>query len=359
MVNGGLREYMSKPITIAGKQIGEGFPTYIIAEVSANHNQDIAIARKTVSAAAQAGVDAVKFQTYTPDTLTFNSDSEIFQIDHGTAWDGRTLHSIYSEGYMPWEWHAELFDLAKSLGMAAFSSPFDPSAVDYLANLDVPAFKIASFEIVDIPLVRYVAQQGKPVLISTGIACEEDIDAAINACREEGNDQIIVLKCTSAYPAPASELNLKTIPTIANQFDVIPGYSDHTMTSTAAIAAVTLGARLIERHITLDREAGGLDAGFSTSASEFKDLVQQIRETESALGISTFELSETGKSSKRFSRSLFVVQDVNAGEFLTSENVRSIRPNNGMHPKYLPEVLGKTFTTKVSAGTPLSLELIV
>ena len=349
---------MSEFITISGKKIGVGFPAYIIAEVSANHNQDIDIARQTVIAAAEAGVDAVKFQTYTPDTLTFNSASEIFQIDHGTAWDGRTLHSIYCEGYMPWEWHAVLFDLAKSLGMAAFSSPFDPSAVDYLADLDVPAFKIASFEIVDIPLIQYVARHGKPVLISTGIAREEDVVAAVTACREEGNNQIVVLKCTSAYPAPASELNLLTIPTIANQFDVIPGYSDHTMTSTAAIAAVSLGARVIERHITLDREAGGLDAGFSTSASEFKDLVQQIRETESALGISTFELSESGTNSRRFSRSLFVVKDVGAGEAVTVENVRSIRPSNGLHPQELPLVLGKIFNTSVDAGTPLSFEFL-
>jgi pseudaminic acid synthase len=349
---------MSETIAIAGKQIGVGFPTYIIAEVSANHNQDILIARKTVIAAAEAGVDAVKFQTYTPDTLTFDSDSEIFQIEHGTAWDGRTLYSIYSEGYMPWEWHAELFDLANSLGLAAFSSPFDPSAVDYLANLDVPAFKIASFEIVDIPLVRYVAQQGKPVLISTGIAREEDILAAVTACREEGNDQIVVLKCTSAYPAPAAELNLLTIPTIASQFDVIPGYSDHTMTSTAAIAAATLGARVIERHITLDREAGGLDSGFSTSASEFKDLVDQIRETESALGISTFSLSATGESSRRFSRSLFVVEDVKAGDLISAVNVRSIRPNNGLPPMLLPQIIGQEFSENASAGTPLSYKII-
>jgi pseudaminic acid synthase len=350
---------MSKPITIAGKQIGEGFPTYIIAEVSANHNQDIEIARQTVTAAAEAGVDAVKFQTYTPDTLTFDSDSEIFQIDHGTVWDGRTLYSIYSEGYMPWEWHEELFSLANSLGMAAFSSPFDPSAVDYLANLDVPAFKIASFEIVDIPLIRYVAQKGKPVLISTGIAREEDIVAAVTACREEGNEQIVVLKCTSAYPAPASELNLSTIPTIASRFNVIPGYSDHTMTSTAAIAAVTLGARVIERHITLDRSAGGLDAGFSTSVSEFKELVAQIRETESSLGVSTFELSAVSESSLRFSRSLFVVQDVRAGDIVSNVNVRSIRPNNGLPPIILPQIIGRQFAEDVSAGTPLNYKMMV
>ena len=259
---------------------------------------------------------------------------------------------------MPWEWHQELFELAQSLGLAAFSSPFDPSAVDYLANLNVPAYKIASFEIVDLPLIRYVAKQGKPVLISTGIASEADVAAAVAACREEGNDQLVVLKCTSAYPAPAQDLNLRTIPTIAQQFDVIPGYSDHTMTSTAAIAAVTLGARVLERHITLDREAGGLDAGFSTSVSEFTELVRQIRELESGLGISTFELSDTGKSSRRFSRSLFVVADVSAGELANAVNVRSIRPNDGLHPKFLPEVLGRVFSTDVSAGTPLSLEML-
>lgn len=349
---------MSKSITIAGKRIEDSSPCYIIAEVSANHNQDIDVARDTVIAAADAGADAVKFQTYTPDTLTFDSDSEVFQIDHGTAWDGRTLYSIYSEGYMPWEWHRELFELANSRGMAAFSSPFDSTAVDYLANLNVPAFKIASFEIVDIPLIRYVARQGKPVLISTGIASEADVATAVGACRDEGNDQIVVLKCTSAYPAPAQDLNLRTVPTIAQQFDVIPGYSDHTMTSTAAIAAVTLGARVLERHITLDRGAGGLDSGFSTSASEFRELVDQIRELEIGLGKSTFELSEAGKSSRRFSRSLFVVADVRSGEIVTAENVRSIRPNNGLHPKFFPEILGRSFSTNVTAGTPLSIDML-
>ncbi len=259
---------------------------------------------------------------------------------------------------MPWEWHQELFELAQSHGMAAFSSPFDPTAVDYLANLNVPAFKIASFEIVDIPLIRHVARQRKPVLISTGIASEADISAAVAACRDEGNDQIVVLKCTSAYPAPAQDLNLRTIPTIAQKFDVIPGYSDHTMTPTAALAAVTLGARVLERHITLDRSAGGLDSGFSTSASEFKELVNHIRELESGLGMSTFELSEAGKSSRRFSRSLFVVADVISGEIVTAENVRSIRPHNGLHPKLLPEVLGRVFSANVPAGTPLSLDML-
>ena len=347
---------MTKSIAIGNKVISSDSPCYIIAEVSANHKQDISVARETVVAAAEAGADAVKFQTYTPDTLTFNSDSEVFRIDHGTAWDGRTLHSIYSEGYMPWEWHEELFGLANSLGIAAFSSPFDPTAVDYLANLDVPAFKIASFEIVDLPLIRYVAQQGKPVLISTGIARRADIEAAIAACREAGNNQLIVLKCTSSYPAPANELNLHTIPAIAREFDVIPGYSDHTMSSTAAIAAVTLGARVLERHITLDRESGGLDAGFSTTAAEFKQLVDQIRELEIGLGSETFELSDSGANSRRFSRSLFVIADVKKGDRITEENVRSIRPNDGLPPAMLPEVLGKIFTRDIQPGTPLRIE---
>jgi pseudaminic acid synthase len=349
---------MIDSISIAGKKIGANSPCYVIAEVSANHNQDIEIAKETVRAAAEVGADAVKFQTYTPDTLTFNSDSDIFRIDHGTAWDGRTLYSIYSEGYMPWEWHEELFDLANSLGLAAFSSPFDSTAVDYLANLDVPAFKIASFEIVDIPLIRHVARQGKPILISTGIARKEDIEAAVGVCREEGNAEIIVLKCTSAYPAPASELNLLTIPAITKTFGVIAGYSDHTMTPIAAIAAVTLGARVIERHITLDRDTGGLDTGFSTTAAEFKDLVQQIRETEQALGVVTFDLSAAGKISRRFSRSLFVTMDVKAGDLVTHDNLRSIRPNNGLHPKLLPELVGRAFACDVTAGTPMSTDFV-
>ena len=345
-------------VKIGGTEIGPGLPTYIIAEVSANHQQDFGRAQATVRAAAHAGANAVKFQTYYPDLITFKSDSPIFRIEHETTWDGRTLHSVYSEGYMPWEWHAPLFELAHSLGIDAFSSPFDPTAVDFLATLNVPAYKIASFEIVDIPLIQHVARQGKPVLISTGIARQEDIDAAVAACREVGNSEIIVLKCTSAYPAPASELNLLTIPAITETFGVVAGYSDHTMTPTAAIAAVTLGARVIERHITLDRGTGGLDAGFSTTAAEFKQLVQQIRETEEALGVVTFELSAAGENSRRFSRSLFVTMDVQAGDLVTSDNLRSIRPNNGLHPKLLPGLIGRTFSCDVTAGTPMSADFV-
>ena len=349
---------MPESIDIGGTSIGRDHPCYIIAEVSANHHQNLNKAMETVRAAAAAGVNAVKFQTYHPDLITFNSDSEIFKIDHGTAWDGRTLYSVYSEGYMPWEWHAPLFELARSLGIHAFSSPFDPSAVDLLASLDVPAYKIASFEIVDIPLIERVASEGKPVIISTGIAHEIDIEAAVAACRRMGNENIIVLKCTSSYPAPADHLNLRTIPDIANRFKVLSGYSDHTMTTTAALGAVALGACVLERHITLERAEGGLDSGFSTTAEEFTELVTAIRELELGLGTVTYTLNESGEQSRRFSRSLFVVQDVLVGDLVTNENVRSIRPSDGLPPSQLPNVLGKSFREEVSAGTPLSLELL-
>jgi len=341
-------------ITVGRTSIGVGQPCYIIAEVSANHQQDIDRAMETVRAAAAAGVNAVKFQTYHPDLITFDSDSEVFRIDHGTAWDGRTLHSVYSEGYMPWEWHKPLFELAQSLGIDAFSSPFDPTAVDLLASLNVPAYKIASFEIVDIALIERVASEGKPVIISTGIARESDIEKAVAACRRVGNEQIIVLKCTSSYPAQPDELNLKTIPDISQRFNCLSGYSDHTMTATAALGAVALGACVLERHITLDRDAGGLDSGFSTTASEFRDLVAAIRELETGLGKVTYDLSPSGEESRRFSRSLFVVQDVRAGDLVTPENVRSIRPSNGLAPELLPVVMGRSFKEPVSAGTPLA-----
>lgn len=350
---------MSDNVTIGRTSVGPDQPSYIIAEVSANHQQDLTIAMETVRAAAAAGVNAVKFQTYHPDLITYNSNSEIFRIDHGTAWDGRTLHSIYSEGFMPWEWHAPLFELANSLGVDAFSSPFDPTAVDLLSSLNVPAYKIASFEIVDIPLIERVARERKPVIISTGIAREIDIEKAVNACRRVGNDQIIVLKCTSSYPAPPEELNLRTIPDIARRFDCLPGYSDHTMSITAALGAVALGACVVERHITLNRGDGGLDSGFSTTAQEFADLVRAIRELEAGLGKVTYELSASGIQSRRFSRSLFVVQDVQAGDTVTVENVRSIRPSDGLPPEQLPQVVGRTFAESVKAGTPMSLDLIV
>jgi pseudaminic acid synthase len=345
-------------ITIGNRNLGPGHPTFIIAEVSANHNQNLALARETVHAAAAAGVDAVKLQTYTPDTITFNSDAEPFQVTHGSVWDGRTLYSLYEEGFTPWEWHAELFELARSLGLEAFSSPFDPTAVQFLDELNVPAFKIASFEIVDIPLVQDAASRGKPIILSTGIAREVDVQLAVDACRAVGNDNIIVLKCTSSYPAPASELNLRTIPDIAQRFNCLSGISDHTMTNTASVAAVALGAAVIERHIIVDRKLGGLDSTFSTDANEFAELVRAVRETEAALGSVTYDLTASAEASRVHSRSLFVVDDVRAGDVLTGVNVRSIRPAHGLAPVLLPEVLGRVFARDVVAGTPLTTDML-
>ena len=347
-----------KSLLLGGSQIGEDHPTFVVAELSANHNNSYAQALETVAAAAEAGADAIKLQTYRPDTITFPSSSQDFVVTGDGKWKNRSLFDLYTEGMTPWEWHAPLFEEAKRLGLEAFSSPFDSSAVDFLEALNVPAYKIASFEITDIPLIEQVARLGKPVIISTGIASLQDIELANETCRKVGNDQIIFLKCTSAYPAPANELNLLTIPAITETFGVIAGYSDHTMTPTAAIAAVALGARVIERHITLDRGAGGLDAGFSTTAAEFKELVQQIRETEEALGIVTFELSASGENSRRFSRSLFVTRDVKAGDLVTYENLRSIRPNNGLPPKFLPDLVGRTFSRDVTAGTAMSADFV-
>lgn len=347
-----------RSISIGDRPVGPDHPVYVIAEVSANHNGSLALARETVAAAAEAGADAIKLQTYRPDTITIRSDAEPFQIADGTLWDGRTLWDIYEEGQTPWEWHAELFEYAASLGLQGFSSPFDPTAVAFLAELGVPAFKVASFEIVDLPLVRLMAEQGVPVILSTGIAREPDIDAALATCREVGNDDLIVLKCTSSYPAPFEELNLRTIADIPERFGTLVGLSDHTMTVSAAVASVALGACVIERHLIVDRALGGLDSQFSTDAAEFADLVARVREVQAGLGEVTYELTPRAAASRRHSRSLFVVADVRAGDPVTAENVRSIRPADGMAPARLPEVLGRTFAVDATAGTPLADELL-
>ncbi len=347
-----------RSIDIGDRLVGPGHPVYVIAEVSANHNGSLALARETIAAAAAAGADAIKLQTYRPDTITFRSDAAPFQIADGTLWDGRTLWDIYEEGQTPWEWHAELFEYANSLGLHGFSSPFDPTAVAFLAELGVPAFKVASFEIVDLPLVRLIAEQGVPVILSTGIAREADVVAAVSACREVGNDRLVVLKCTSSYPAPAAELNLRTIADIPVRFDVLAGLSDHTMTATAAVAAVTLGACVVERHLIVDRGLGGLDSQFSTDATEFAALVAAIRETEAGLGEITYELTPRAAASRRHARSLFVVADVRAGDAVTTDNVRSIRPADGLAPARLPDVLGRRFAADVLAGTPLADDLL-
>jgi pseudaminic acid synthase len=335
-----------------------GQDVYVIAEVSANHNQSIETAREIVAAAAATGANAIKFQTYNPDTITIDSTNEEFIVRNGSAWDGRTLHSLYTEGMMPWEWHAELFDLAKSLGMDVFSSPFDFAAVELLESLDVPFYKIASFEITDTRLIQQVARTGKPVIISTGIAELADIHRAVETCHAEGNHRVVVLKCTSTYPAPSNELNLRTIRDMQERFGVIIGFSDHTMSEVASVAAVSLGARVIERHMTLNRDSGGLDSGFSTNPEEFKSLVSSIRETQSALGEITYELPSAGQASRKYARSLYVVVDVQAGETLTEENVASVRPFAGMPAWHWKDVTGKTFVKPVLAGTPLSPDML-
>lgn len=331
---------------------------FIIAELSANHNGSLETALQTITAMKESGADAIKLQTYTPDTITLDCDSEMFTISQGTLWDKRKFYDLYAEAMTPWEWHEVLFNHAKSLGMQAFSSPFDPSAVDFLENLDVPAYKIASFEITDIPLIEYTALKGKPIIISTGIATLEDIQEALDTCRRMGNDQITLLKCTSAYPAALEEMNLLTIPDMIERFGVTVGLSDHTMSLSAPIAAVALGARVIEKHFILRREMGGADSTFSLEPQEFKAMVDAVRDTEKLMGTVTYDLSPKSLKSREFSRSLFVAEDVKAGEVLTTQNVRSVRPGFGMAPKHLKEILGKCFSIDAKKGTPLSQELI-
>lgn len=327
--------------------------TFIIAELSANHNQNFDIALETIKSAKEAGADAIKFQTYTADTLTLNSDKDYFKINHGTLWDGSTLYNLYSEAYTPWDWQPKLKKYAEELGLICFSSPFDKTAVDFLEEIDVPAFKIASLEITDIPLIEYTASKGKPIIISTGIASLADIEEAVNACRRVGNDQIALLKCTSSYPAPIEEANLLTIAHLRDTFKVIPGLSDHTMGHAVAISAVALGAKIVEKHFILDRKMGGPDSAFSMEPAEFKQMVNAIRDVEKALGNVSYEITPKVEKSRVFARSLFIVKDVKAGEKLNEENVRSIRPGYGLHPRYYKEVVGKKFRKDFEKGTPL------
>ncbi|MDD5052042.1 MAG: pseudaminic acid synthase [Sulfuricurvum sp.] len=326
---------------------------FIIAELSANHNGSLETALKTISAMKESGADAIKLQTYTPDTITLDCDSEMFTISQGTQWDKRKFHDLYAEAMTPWEWHEQLFNHAKSLGMVAFSSPFDPSAVDFLESLDVPAYKIASFEITDIPLIEYTAAKGKPIIISTGIATLSDIEEALEACRRVGNTDIILLKCTSAYPAALEEMNLLTISNMSERFDVTVGLSDHTMSLSAPVAAVALGARVIEKHFILNRGMGGADSTFSLEPHEFKAMVDAVRDTEKLLGKVTYDLSAKSLKSREFSRSLFVTENIKAGDVLSMKNIRSIRPGFGLPPKYLKEILGKKAKTTLPLGKPL------
>jgi len=343
---------------IAGRQIGPGQATYVIAELSANHGHRLDEALRLVDAAADAGADAVKLQTYTPDTITMRSDRPEFRIDAGTVWDGRTLYDLYAEAYTPWEWHAELKEAAERRGLALFSSPFDGTAVDFLETLDVPAYKVASFELVDIGLIERIARTGKPMIISTGMATLAEIEEAVAAARGAGATEIAVLKCTSAYPAPLDEMSLRTIPELAERLDLLVGLSDHTMGSLAPVVAVSLGAAIVEKHLTLSRDSATADAGFSTEATEFAAMVDAIRSAERALGQQRYDPSPSEVGSRILRRSLFVVADVEAGEAFTTSNVRSIRPGHGLHTRHLPEVLGARAARTIGAGTPLSWDLV-
>jgi len=332
--------------------------TFIIAELSANHNHSFEVAVQTIKAAKQAGADAIKLQTYTADTITLDCDNEYFQITHGSIWDGTTLYKLYQQAYTPWEWHKELFDVAQQEGLVCFSSPFDTTAVDFLETLNCPMYKIASFEIHDIPLIEYVASKGKPIIMSIGIATLPEIEEAIAACRRMGNNDITILACTSSYPAPVDQANILRIPDIASRFGVKAGLSDHTMGGTVAVAAVALGAQVIEKHFILDRSIGGPDASFSMNTQEFSEMVEHIRIVEQALGTADYELSENSKKSRWAARSLFVCEDMKAGDSINSINVRSIRPGHGLHPRYLPQVLGKKVKHAIQKGTPLSWDML-
>jgi pseudaminic acid synthase len=333
--------------------------TFVVAELSANHNHKLDIALKTIRAAKAAGADAIKLQTYTPDTITIDCDNEYFKIKQGTIWDGKTLYELYKEAFTPWEWHEQLFKAAENEGLVCFSSPFDKTAIDFLEQFNPPAYKIASFEINDIPLIRHAASKGKPVIMSTGISELADIELAVNTCREAGNDQIILLKCTSSYPAPVEEANLLTIPNMRETFNVEVGLSDHSMGFTVPIVAVSLGACLIEKHFILDRSVGGPDASFSLNPEEFMFMVKSIREAEKAMGKVTYSLSDKVRASRNFSRSLFVVKEMKEGDIFTEENVRSIRPGYGLHTRHLDSILGKRASKNIQRGMPLNWESII
>lgn len=347
---------MNKSISIGNKIISKNSETFIIAEISANHNQDIEIAKKMIREAKRIGADAVKIQTYTADTITLKCDNEYFQINQGTTWDGTTLYNLYEQAYTPWEWHKDLFKIAEEEGIICFSSPFDKTAVDFLEELNAPAYKIASFEITDLPLIKYVASKMKPVIISTGIAEMHEIQEAVEVCRSVGNEQIILLKCTSSYPAPLDEINLRTIPNMADTFNVISGLSDHTLGITVPVGAVALGAKVIEKHFILDREMGGPDSGFSLDIDEFEEMVQAVRNVEKALGNVRYTLSDKSRKNREFSRSLFIAEDVKEGEIISRRNIRSVRPGFGLKPKYLEKIIGKEFIGNYKKGTPLKWE---
>ncbi|MBR1772202.1 MAG: pseudaminic acid synthase [Lachnospiraceae bacterium] len=349
---------MNKQIQFGKHIISADSPTFIIAEMSANHLMDYDRAVAVMQAAKDAGADAVKIQTYTADTITLDCNDPCFQITQGTIWDGTTLHKLYETAYTPWEWQPKLQEEAHRMGLEFFSSPFDFTAVDFLERMQVPAYKIASFEINDIPLIRKIARLKKPMIFATGVARLADIELALDTCKAEGNEDVILLKCTSSYPAPYEDINLKTIPSMAQTFDCLTGLSDHSMGHAVADAAVALGAKVVEKHLTLRRADGGADAAFSMEPEEFALMVENIRKIEKALGTVTYELTEKQAREREHSRSLFVAQDMRAGDVFTPENLRSVRPGCGLHTKHYEEILGRKITRDAKLGTPMRWDLV-
>lgn len=349
---------MNKFVTIAGRKIGSDYPPYIIAELSANHNGDINRAFKIMEEAKAAGADAIKLQTYSAETITIDCDTDDFQIKSG-LWAGKTLYSLYKDAQMPWEWHLPLFNKAKELGITIFSSPFDYTAVDLLEELGAPAYKIASFEAIDLPLIRYVAKTKKPMIISTGMANEEEISEAIDAALDGGCNELVILHCVSGYPASPDEYNLATIADMSERFNVITGLSDHTIDNTTAIASVVMGASVIEKHVTLNRNGGGPDDSFSLEPNELESLCRDSKTAWSAIGKVSYERTESEKGNAQFRRSLYIVKDVKKGDILTKDNVKSIRPGFGLPPKFFDSVIGKKFSSDYKSGIPLTLEKII
>ena len=349
---------MNKSIKIGKKIISENSPVYIIAEMSGNHNQSFERAKKIIDEVKKTGADAVKLQTYTPDTITIDCDAPAFHTGKGLWENEKTLYSLYQKAYTPWEWQEELKNYAESIGLDCFSSPFDLTAVDFMTKIGMPAIKIASYEINDIPLIRKAAKTGKPIIISTGIAYLEDIERALRTCKEENNENVILLKCVSAYPSPYEDMNIKLIPNMKDTFECVVGLSDHSPGSEVALGAVALGAKVIEKHMTIKRSDGGVDSEFSMEAEEFSQMVSQIRNLEKALGRATYTLTEKQKEGRHGSRSLYVVKDIKKGELMTEENVRSIRPGGGLHTMYYDNILGKTAVSEYKKGTPLSWDMV-
>ena len=329
---------------------------FIVAELSANHGGDIKIAIETIKAAKRAGADGIKLQTYKPSTMTINSEKIDFIVKGNSIWDGRSFYDLYEEAHTPWEWHEELFKVAKNEGLLCFSTPFDKTAVDFLENLGNPIYKIASFEITDIPLIDYIASKSKPIIISTGIAKKSDIKLALKTIRRKNSNEIVLLKCTSSYPAPLSEVNLLTLTDYTKSFNVIPGLSDHTLGITAPVVATALGARVIEKHFIIDKHIGGPDSSFSLDFDEFSEMVKAIRSAELSVGSINYKLSEKQKLGKSFCRSIYIVEDVKKGDIVTGKNIKSIRPGFGMHPKHLNSILGKKFSSNYSMGTRMSFD---